>query len=92
MNKASVALINSKPSNIHVVGIPKEGRDKKKIWRNVNENFSKVMKATNLENQVQWTPSTKNMKETVSRYITVKFLKNEGFKSSQRNRHIMYQE
>lgn len=32
MNKASVALINSKPSNIHVVGIPKEGRDKKNFF------------------------------------------------------------
>lgn len=64
MNKSSVALINFKPSNIHVVGVPKGGRDRKKIWRNVNENFSKVMKAINLEDQeVQWTPSTKKYEE-----------------------------
>lgn len=30
MSKSSVALINFKPSNIHVVGVPKGGRDRKK--------------------------------------------------------------
>ena len=67
---------NFQRPNIHLVGGPEEdmtGGREKNVWRNGGHFFFQTTKIRRCL-EVQWNPSTRNMKKIKPRYIIIKLL------------------